>query len=146
MREIYAKYSGGAPKQRPGVESPATFDTPQNNPNDTPMSSTSTKSGRLSRSSTKSKDKSPSDGHSLDSFLATHTSEDNQSFQELIEAADRKLRQKFAVLYQAEQDTSLAVASTLQLPSIEKQFDAIEGVRNVSFVCNRSMDVYPIFI
>lgn len=76
--------------------------------------------------------KAPSDGHSLDSFLSSYTSEDNCSFQELIETADKKLRQKFAVLYKAEEETALAVAHSLSLPNIEDQFRAIEGTKKVN--------------
>lgn len=83
----------------------------------------------MSITSKKSK-KTPS--HSLDSFLATHTSEDNCSFQQLIETADKKLRQKFSVLYDAEQHTALAIAESLHLPSIENQFKAICGPKKVS--------------
>lgn len=74
---------------------------------------------------------SPSDGHSLDSFLTHYTSEDNNSFQELIETADKKLRQKFSVLYEAEQLTAEAIAISLALPSIENQFQPIEGAKTV---------------
>lgn len=73
----------------------------------------------------------PSDGHSLDSFLSAYTSEDNCSFQELIETADKKLRQKFSVLFDAEQETAIAVAKSLCLPSIEDQFKAICGPKIV---------------
>lgn len=78
--------------------------------------------------------KSPSEGHSLDSFLSHYTSEDNNSFQELIETADKKLRQRFAVLYEAETSTAAAIANSLELPSIENQFRAIEGNKQVYIV------------
>lgn len=69
----------------------------------------------------------PSENHSLDSFLSTYTSEDNHSFQEIIELSDRKLRQKFAVLYEAETETARQMAIAMMLPQIENQFNAIEG-------------------
>lgn len=78
--------------------------------------------------------KTPSDGHTLDSFLSNYTSEDNNSFQELIETADRKLRQKFSILYEAEEETASAIAKSLALPSIEEQFDAIEGPKTVCII------------
>lgn len=90
-------------------------------------------SDTLSTTSKKSK-KAPSEGHTLDSFLSTHTSEDNCSFQELIETADKKLRQKFAVLYDAEQQTALAIAHSLDLPKIEDQFKEVSGPKKVSFI------------
>lgn len=74
----------------------------------------------------------PSDGHSLDSFMATYTSEDNCSFQEIIESADKKLRQKFSVLFDAEKETALAIAKSLDVPCIEDQFRPICGPKTVS--------------
>lgn len=124
------------------AESPATFETPQR---EDPWNQTSTfstpgstlfqgrNSDTLSTTSKRSK-KAPSDGHTLDSFLTYHTSEDNCSFQELIETADKKLRQKFSVLFEAEQQTALAIAHSLHLPNIEDQFKEIRGPKKVSGV------------
>lgn len=109
-------------------ESPATFETPLNKPDATPGSeiyTPQTKRSNRSSQSTATK-KAPSDNHTLDSFLCTYTSEDNHSFQEIIEISDRKLRQKFAVLYEAETEQAKQMAMAMVLPSIEKQFDAIE--------------------
>lgn len=102
-----------------------------NKPDATPGSdiyTPQTKRSNRSSQSTASK-KSPSENHSLDSFLSTYTSEDNHSFQEIIEISDRKLRQKFAVLYEAETEQAKQMAMAMVLPSIEKQFEAIEGSR-----------------
>ncbi|XP_055301973.1 splicing factor ESS-2 homolog [Sitodiplosis mosellana] len=139
LREIYAKYSGHRPNEPLGSESPATFETPQREGAWNQSSAFSTpgstlfqerNSDTLSNTSRKSK-RAPSDGHTLDSFLAAHTSEDNCSFQELIETADKKLRQKFSVLYEAEQQTALAIAQSLHLPNIEDQFKAICGPKKI---------------
>lgn len=118
------------------AESPATFETPTR---DTPFSSfstPSTTSKKRKNSDTISigsanTEKAPSDGHSLDSFLSAYTSEDNCSFQELIETADKRLRQKFSVLFDAEINTAIAVAQSLCLPSIEDQFKTICGSKIV---------------
>lgn len=119
------------------AESPATFETPQRD-GATPWNSTpgsvlfqERNSDTQSTISSSSSKKAPSDGHTLDSFLATHTSEDNCSFQELIESADKKLRQKFSVLFEAEQQTALAIAHSLSLPKIEDQFKEICGPKKV---------------
>lgn len=87
------------------------------------------KSGSSSRSTTSKS--SPSDGHTLDSFLSHYTSEDNNSFQEIIEASDRKLRQKFSVLFEAEGQQAKQMAFALALPDIETQFAPIEGPKLV---------------
>lgn len=125
------------------ADSPATFETPQRDnlghqsAFSTPRSTFAERdSDTLSTTSKRSK-KGPSDGHSLDSFLATHTSEDNCSFQELMETADRKLRQKFSVLFEAEQETALAIAHSLNLPSIEDQFKEIIGPKKVTYSFDR---------
>lgn len=115
-------------------ETPASFETPQIDVSDTEsvLSSTRSKKRRTpSTTSSVTSSKSPSDGHSLDSFLTNYTSEDNNSFQDLIETADKKLRQKFAVLFEAEDDTAAAIAHSLALPSIENQYKAIEGSKQV---------------
>lgn len=122
------------------AESPATFETPRRDsiPSprssfSTPIASTSYQDQNLDVLSTVSSknSKAPSHGHSLDSFLSSYTSEDNCSFEELIESADKKLRQKFSVLFDAEEETALAIAQSLSLPSIEDQFKPICGPKTV---------------
>ena len=79
---------------------------------------------------------------SLDSFLSNFTSEDNNSFQEIIEKADKKLKQKFAVLFDAEASTASEMAKSLALPSIEAQFaGAIEnGTKKVDLWKYKNMN------
>lgn len=70
--------------------------------------------------------KTISDSHSLDSFFDKYTSEDNHSFEEIIEAADERLKQRFAILYEAEDESSDLLRNSLALPSIESQFESTE--------------------
>lgn len=100
-----------------------------NKPDATPGSEIYTPQSKRSNGSARSTvtKSSPSENHTLDSFLSTYTSEDNNSFQEIIEISDRKLRQKFAVLYAAETEQAKQMAMAMVLPSIEKQFEAIES-------------------
>lgn len=131
LRELYAKYSGRRPNDASArCESPATFETPIRDP-DSIRSNQSKSSTSSKRSNSSQSSKCPSEKHSLDSYLDSYTSEDNNSFQEIIEAADFKLRQKFAVLYDAEKTQAIKMEKVLALPSIEKQFDAIEGSKLV---------------
>ncbi|XP_055639118.1 splicing factor ESS-2 homolog [Toxorhynchites rutilus septentrionalis] len=119
LRQIFSKYNSKSPLVR--EPSPATFETPLPSASlgpDEPPSIRSTTSVKTNKSS-----KSLADKHSLDSFLQNFTSEDNDSFQEIIEAADKKLRQKFSVLYEAEKTTMDSMSRSLALPSIESQFD-----------------------
>lgn len=113
------------------VNSPATFETPVTNTGEEtpvvrptesePGSSRSTQSTRSNAST--SSNKSVASSHSLDSFLDTYTSEDNQSFQEIIEAADRKLREKYSVLFDAEKQSEEQIQNSLTLPSICDQYN-----------------------
>lgn len=115
MREIYSKYSS---KRRPNFGDTPSFDTPLPNPTPTPNSSRSNQSS----SSTLSR-RTIGDSHTLDSFFSKYTSEDNQSFEEIIEAAEEKLKQKFSILYEAENSTGSLQRNALTLPSIDKQFE-----------------------
>lgn len=114
-------------------ETPSSFGerTPRNNqPSDTYRSS-GAQSVASSTSSTKSSTKSVSDKHTLDSFLHTYTSEDNDSFQKIIDTADEKLRQKFSVLYNEEALSAEKLQKALTLPSIEQQFDQPDPMRKI---------------
>lgn len=122
LREIYAKYSGRRFQDTNGGESPATFETPIREPS----SQRSTKSTSSNKS-----EKSISDGHSLDSFLSNYTSEDNESFQEIVESAEQKLHQKFAVLFNAEQLSIDHQQKSMILPSLEKQFEEADPMRTI---------------
>lgn len=127
LRKIFTKYSS---KRRPTFnETPATFDTPIVIPDASPAPGQSVRSDGSSK--TTSSKRSISDGHSLDTFFEKYTSEDNQSFEEIIEAADERLRQKFAILYDAEDSQAEMIKGSLALPSIEKQFEAIERPNKV---------------
>ncbi|XP_059622881.1 splicing factor ESS-2 homolog [Phlebotomus argentipes] len=134
LRELYEKYSGRRPNQSRGSESPATFETPVIRPEATPeTNSRRSNTSRLSNSVPKeeSEELKISDRISLDAFLDSYTSEDNQSFQEIIEKADQKLRQKFEVLFKQEKVQALEMAKRLALPPIEEQFRETVGVQPV---------------
>lgn len=128
------------------AESPATFETPvrdmpsQRSTFSTPaaasMAHEENTSDTASVCSSQKSHISLTEGHSLDSFLSNYTSEDNCSFQELIEKSDKKLRQKFAVLFEAEEETALTMARNLCIPSAEEQCQMILGpkaVRNYAY-------------
>nr|XP_040224901.2 splicing factor ESS-2 homolog [Anopheles coluzzii] len=123
LRQIFSKYSSKRPNSS-RLASPATFETPL--PEATPASEAPPSIRSTSSVGSNKSTKTLGDKHSLDSFLQTYTSEDNDSFQEIIETADRKLRQKFAVLYQAEGTTAIEMGKCLALPSIEQQFNQQE--------------------
>nr|CAG4644039.1 EOG090X07SU [Lepidurus arcticus] len=131
LREIHSKYSLG---KRPATDrpdaSPATFDTPLFSNND---SDESRIPDNISVSNMHVKKKSVAGSESgkmeesLDLFLAKYTSEDNESFEEIVEEAEKKRRFKYAWLYNNEEEKKQMNDAALALPSIEEQ--AIEGKR-----------------
>uniref|UniRef100_A0A1A9WC46 Uncharacterized protein n=1 Tax=Glossina brevipalpis TaxID=37001 RepID=A0A1A9WC46_9MUSC len=130
MEAIRAKYSGKQPLTRSRQSTPATFETPASLSQQTPgnavnvsVSSNTTESVENSKSSNKEETVSKFDKHSLDSFLQAYTSEDNYSFEEIMEIADQKLKQRFAILYNEEKVSAEKLAKVLMLPSIEDQFE-----------------------
>lgn len=142
LREIFTKYSS---KRRPIFskltifhsvcsrtdvselpdETPTNFDTPMTQPGASPAPSVQSVQSNSTTKTTSSR-KTIGDNHTLDSFFSKYTSEDNQSFEEIIEAADERLKQKFAILYEAEDSSSEILRNALALPSIEEQFESTE--------------------
>lgn len=57
----------------------------------------------------------------LDQYLNSHTSQDNESFEELMIESENKHRKKYSYLYQEEERGELDKIEQLQLPSIEEQ-------------------------
>lgn len=114
---------------------PATFETPasfgERTPHTNSAADTPGAQSVSSMSSQKSSSSSVADKHSLDSFLQAYTSEDNDSFQKIVDTADAKLRQKFAVLYNEERLSADKLARALTLPSIEKQFEQPDPLRAI---------------
>ena len=89
LREIYEKYSVGPkiPDSHRGHASPATFETPTRDfDTESVHSSSTTASARLK--------KLEQEKESLDEFLFKHTSEDNESFEEMMDEAKKKHRIK----------------------------------------------------
>ena len=136
LREIYEKYSVGPtiPDSHRGGASPATFETPTRDFADNESVHSS-----ASKSCTSQDVRDVDD--SLDEFLFKHTSEDNESFEEMMDDAKRKHRLKvmscyiflifvsyqnlffsqYSWLYNSEKDSQSKQDTCLALPSIEKQ-------------------------
>lgn len=123
MRELFEKYS----LERPNTErlaSPATFETPvrkENNNEDTPLS---TASGKTNSSKAK-ESKTIESKIGLDAFLCNNTSEDNASFEEIIEENQKKHQLQNAWLYKVETEPRiLAIEDGKQLLAIENGNDS----------------------
>ncbi|KAG7303440.1 hypothetical protein JYU34_011958 [Plutella xylostella] len=123
LRELTHKYSGQRPPTEP-YNSPATFDTPNLDHSGSPMTPTVRQMGTLSEQNTATeKPKDITDNHTLDSFLASHTSEDNASYDRVIALEDKKRYGKLAPAFEAEVTSRALVAAAAALPSIEEQAD-----------------------
>lgn len=133
LREIYAKYSSG---KRPPTEryaSPATFETPVDARWEDDHPDAEEDLDKKSRLEGKDGEPAAQDNKAsqdfnkqevkatLDVYLNSHTSEDNQSFQEIMRAAELKHRHKFGWLYKAEEESREEQKEIMRLPSIEEQ-------------------------
>ncbi|KRT84936.1 hypothetical protein AMK59_1463, partial [Oryctes borbonicus] len=117
LRELYAKYSGPR-RPVPRIPSPATFETPANIHNSQmPPPSQLPMDDKSEETTSKKSEKQLS----LDQFLNSHTSQDNQSFEELMIESEAKHRQKYSYLYNEEERSELELQKNLALPSIEQQ-------------------------
>ncbi|KAB7505474.1 Protein DGCR14, partial [Armadillidium nasatum] len=128
LRELYAKYSeeSAIPHTNP-ADSPATFDTPIAKSNNQ-HSKTPPRSGKeeeeITKESNSLKDTSKSDKekqYTLDEFMSTYTSEDNESFEQVMEEQDRRWKAKHPWLFESEEEHNKSYAPNLALPSIEEQ-------------------------
>uniref|UniRef100_H9GZY3 Ess-2 splicing factor homolog n=1 Tax=Equus caballus TaxID=9796 RepID=H9GZY3_HORSE len=82
---------------------------------------------------------------SLDVFLSRYTSEDNASFQEIMEVAKEKSRARHAWLYQAEEEFEKRQKDNLALPSAEHQAigSGQAGVETWKYKAKNSLMYYP---
>ncbi|XP_066990143.1 splicing factor ESS-2 homolog [Macrobrachium rosenbergii] len=130
LREFYSKYSSGKDSAFRNVEdSPATFETPVANSGDaTPLIGSARslpKSSCNAKESATDKDgASDSSKISLDEFLDSHTSEDNESFEQLMEKNEAKFRLKHAWMFEAEEKHNEDHTPNLSLPTVEQREEA----------------------
>lgn len=68
---------------------------------------------------------------SLDQYLNSHTSEDNESFEDLVIQSDKKHKEKYAFFYKDEEFINEAQKNMLALPSIEDQAKSPKKTLNV---------------
>lgn len=119
IRDMHQKYSGRRPTTE-RLASPATFETPlvhRNDPN--PTSETPNTQPTI-------KPVAEQTTLSLDQYLNSHTSEDNESFGEMMLESERRHREKYAYLYNEESKCQEERDRLLALPSVEKQCELPE--------------------
>ncbi|XP_026687653.1 splicing factor ESS-2 homolog [Diaphorina citri] len=123
LRELYAKYSNSTPYVDRCESSPATFETPEHFTSLEEAGSADHEASVRSQGSCSSKKSTSGKYQSLNEFLSTHTSEDNQSFEDIIEHAKKKHRIKYPWLYCGEDEAPENTSRFLELPSMQEQID-----------------------
>ncbi|CAH1111724.1 unnamed protein product [Psylliodes chrysocephalus] len=121
LKELYAKYSGSQ-RLSERVPSPATFETPANIHNsqhqNDPPADVPIDIDKL--------EKPKENKLSLDQYLNSHTSQDNESFEELLEESEKKRQEKYSYLFNEEDKSDDYQKKILALPSIEQQALPVE--------------------
>ncbi|KAM4706699.1 splicing factor ESS-2 homolog [Discoglossus pictus] len=145
MRQIAIKFgsSGKSSQDTPlPYMTPATFETPAGLPG-TPSLLSKRRVGDEGLGEKTEEDTEKL--HGLDSFLAKHTSEDNASFEQIMEVAKEKERSRNSWLYEAEEEYRQRKEQNLALPSVEMQ--AIEcgkaGLDTWEYKTHNSLMYYP---
>lgn len=106
------------------MPSPATFETPANIHNSQHVSLTPPP--KTNETSEGNRNKTDEPKLSLDQYLNSHTSQDNQSFEELMIESEQKHKEKYSYLYNEEEKSEQERLQQLALPSIEKQCALLE--------------------
>ncbi|XP_030624753.1 splicing factor ESS-2 homolog [Chanos chanos] len=151
MREIAIKYGSTVTRSTPRASvpyvTPASFETPEGRPA-SPSSTVSGFRAGIKTSEDGAKDsetKEEKELPSLDRFLAKNTSEDNASFEQIMDLAKDKEKLKHAWLYEAEEEFKQRHEENLALPSSEKQ--ALEcvkaGVETWEYKAKNALMYYP---
>lgn len=131
VRELHAKYSSGRLLSHDSMyASPATFETPiDSRPSeDSTIDKVALHADTDISNETAETSESPNQiepeqrgkiGLGLDSYLGSHTSEDNQSFREIIKESEIQHKHKHSWLYETETTQNSGIK--LVVPSIEEQ-------------------------
>ncbi len=131
MRRLRERFSTGripTDAIRSRMSTPSTFETPERSASSMdPTASTSSSSAGSAAvvndgGETSKKPKDDLEGVRLDKFMSKHTSEDNESFQELCEESDAEFRRTHEWMFKNDEQLSIENKSQqLALPSIEDQ-------------------------
>ncbi|XP_040914436.1 splicing factor ESS-2 homolog [Toxotes jaculatrix] len=145
MREISIRYGSSLTKSTPRSSAPyvtpASFETPVGRSG----SPSSTHGSKALEGDSKGEDKEEKELPSLDRFLAKNTSEDNASFEQIMDLAKDKEKLKHAWLYEAEAEFKQRHEENLALPSAEKA--ALEcvkaGLETWEYKAKNALMYYP---
>lgn len=145
MREISIRYGSSLAKATPQSSvpyvTPASFETPVGQPG----SPTSSQTRNVVNKETKDVEKEEKELPCLDRFLAKNTSEDNASFEQIMDLAKDKEKVKHAWLYEAENEYKQRHEENLALPPVEKA--ALEcvkaGLETWEYKAKNALMYYP---
>lgn len=130
LRELEMRYSKRPDTGRSMYSTPATFETPDH--------SHAAKDGRpgpdtgqgTESTDNIAKDKPTANIH-LDTFFSKNTSEDNESFVEILAETQKKHREKHSWLFENEESRTKEEEDRLALPSVEEQAAITDGQAGV---------------
>ncbi|XP_028829851.1 splicing factor ESS-2 homolog [Denticeps clupeoides] len=145
MREIAIKYGSTpnrfTPRSSVPYVTPASFETPEGRPS---SPSSKHRAGMRGSEDVTEKDEEK-ELPCLDRFLSKNTSEDNASFEQIMELAKDKEKLRHAWLYEAEEEFRQRHEENLALPSSEKQ--ALEcvkaGLETWEYKAKNALMYYP---
>ncbi|KAM6901199.1 splicing factor ESS-2 homolog [Lycodopsis pacificus] len=145
MREISIRYGSSLTKSTPRSSAPhvtpASFETPLGHSG----SPSSSHGGKGLDGESKDDDKEEKELPALDRFLAKNTSEDNASFEQIMDLAEDKERLRHSWLYEAEAEYKQRHEENLMLPSAEKA--ALEcvkaGLETWEYKAKNALMYYP---
>ncbi|MCI4388434.1 hypothetical protein PGIGA_G00085960 [Pangasianodon gigas] len=149
MREIAIKYGSAMAKYTPRTYvpyvTPSSFETPDSHAASPSTSHSKSRTGRDTELGGKDGGKEEKELPSLDHFLSKNTSEDNASFEQIMDLAQDKEKLKNAWLYEAENEFKQRREENLALPSSEIQ--ALEcvkaGVETWEYTARNALMYYP---
>ncbi|XP_053266682.1 splicing factor ESS-2 homolog [Pleuronectes platessa] len=145
MREISIRYGSSVTKSTPRSSAPyvtpASFETPEGYA----ASPSSIRSGKGLDGEGRDDYKEEKELPPLDRFLAKNTSEDNESFEQIMDLAKDKEKVKHSWLYEAEAEYKQRHDENLALPSMEKA--ALEcvkaGLETWEYKAKNALMYYP---
>uniref|UniRef100_A0A452I137 Uncharacterized protein n=1 Tax=Gopherus agassizii TaxID=38772 RepID=A0A452I137_9SAUR len=149
MRQIAIKFGSSLGKwsrESPApYVTPATFETPEVHPGTSSLLNKPKIGIKAAEEGEVEKEQSKDTLPSLDSFLIKHTSEDNASFEQIMEVAKEKEKARHSWLYEAEEEFAQRRLENLALPSAEQQ--ALEsgkaGLETWAYKAQNSLMYYP---
>lgn len=130
IREMHLQYTGKKPIT-PREPSPASFETPIVHQNTSNRNNNTECTANAEQTPEKQNEPKPDQQINLDAYLSVHTSEDNESFNDIMEENERKHRLKYSYLYNEETKSIEEQNMQLALPSIQKQCELPEKKLNI---------------